>query len=207
VTRRFTVGLTGGIGSGKSTVARAFEAHGVEVVDADALAHRLTAPTSTAIPAIRAAFEAEVINASGALDRARMRKLAFADPGARKRLEAILHPLIRAETDRLAHGARSDYVILMIPLLVESGDPHGRCDRVLVVDCPEEEQIRRATARSGLPRAEVEAIMATQATRTDRLAAADDVVDNSGDPAAIGAQVEGLHRRYLDLAARRAAEH
>jgi dephospho-CoA kinase len=207
VTRRYTVGLTGGIGSGKSTVARAFEAHGVEVVDADALAHRLTAPAGAAIPAIRAAFGAEVIDASGALDRARMRKLAFADPGARKRLEAILHPLIRAETDRLAHGARSDYVILMIPLLVESGDPHGRCDRVLVVDCPEEEQIRRVTARSGLPRAEVEAIMATQATRTDRLAAADDVVDNSGDPAAIGAQVEGLHRRYLDLAARRAAEH
>jgi len=207
VTRRFTVGLTGGIGSGKSTVARAFEAHGVEVVDADALAHRLTAPAGAAIPAIRAAFGAEVIDASGALDRARMRKLAFADPGARKRLEAILHPLIRAETDRLAHGARSDYVILMIPLLVESGDPHGRCDRVLVVDCPEEEQIRRATARSGLPRSEVEAIMATQATRTDRLAAADDVVDNSGDPAAIGAQVEDLHRRYLDLAARRAAEH
>jgi dephospho-CoA kinase len=207
VTRRFTVGLTGGIGSGKSTVARAFEAHGVEVVDADALAHRLTAPAGAAIPAIRAAFGAEVIDASGALDRARMRKLAFADPGARKRLEAILHPLIRAETDRLAHGARSDYVILMIPLLVESGDPHGRCDRVLVVDCPEEEQIRRVTARSGLPRSEVEAIMATQATRTDRLAAADDVVDNSGDPAAIGAQVEGLHRRYLDLAARRAAEH
>ena len=207
MTRRLTVGLTGGIGSGKSTVARAFETRGVEVVDADALAHRLTAPGGAAIPAIRAAFGAEAIDASGALDRARMRRLAFADPGARKRLEAILHPLIRAETDRLARSARSDYVILMIPLLVESGDPRARCDRVLVVDCPEEEQIRRVTARSGLPRAEVEAIMATQASRADRLAAADDVVDNSGGPVAIGAQVDALHRRYLDLAIRRASEY
>jgi dephospho-CoA kinase len=206
VTRRFTIGLTGGIGSGKSSVAQAFEVHGVEVVDADALAHRLTAPCGAAIPAIRAEFGAEVIDADGALDRARMRRLAFSDAGARKRLEAILHPMIRAETERLVCVARSQYVILMIPLLVESGAPRDRCDRVLVVDCPEEEQIRRVTARSGLPRAEVEAIMATQASRADRLAAADDVVDNSGDPALIGPQVDALHRRYLDLAARRAAE-
>jgi dephospho-CoA kinase len=206
VTRRFTVGLTGGIGSGKSTVARAFEAHGVEVIDADALAHRLTATGGAALPAIRAAFGTEVIDESGALDRARMRRLAFADVGARKRLEAILHPMIRAETERLARCARSRYVVLMIPLLVESGEPRARCDRVLVVDCPEEEQIRRVTARSGLPRAEVEAIMATQASRADRLAAADDVVDNAGDPETIGPQVEALHRRYLELAARSAGE-
>ena len=206
MTHRFTVGLTGGIGSGKSTVARAFEARGVEVVDADALAHRLTAPGGLAIPAIRAAFGADAVDASGALDRARMRRLAFTDPGARKRLEAILHPLIRAETERLARSARSNYVILMIPLLVESGDPRGRCDRVLVVDCPEEEQIRRVTERSGLPRTEVEAIMATQASRVDRLAAADDILDNSGGPAAIGAQVDTLHRRYLDFAIRRPGE-
>jgi dephospho-CoA kinase len=206
VTRRFTVALTGGIGSGKSTVAQAFEMLGVEVVDADALAHRLTAPRGAAIPAIRAEFGAEVIDADGALDRARMRRLAFADAESRKRLEAILHPMIRAETERLACTARSQYVILMIPLLVESGAPRDRCDRVLVVDCPEEEQIRRVTVRSGLPRAEVEAIIATQASRADRLAAADDVLDNSGDPALIGPQVEALHRRYLDLAARRAAE-
>lgn len=206
MTRRFTVALTGGIGSGKSTVAQAFEMLGVEVVDADALAHRLTAPRGAAIPAIRAEFGAEVIDADGALDRARMRRLAFADAESRKRLEAILHPMIRAETERLACTARSQYVILMIPLLVESGAPRDRCDRVLVVDCPEEEQIRRVTVRSGLPRAEVEAIIATQASRADRLAAADDVLDNSGDPALIGPQVEALHRRYLDLAARRAAE-
>lgn len=206
MTRRYTVGLTGGIGSGKSTVARAFEAQGVEIVDADALAHGLTAPGGAAIPALRAAFGDEVIDATGALDRARMRRIAFADPGARKRLEAILHPMIRAETDRLAQSARSPYLILMIPLLVESGDPRARCDRVLVVDCPEAEQIRRVMARSGLARTEVEAIMATQASRASRLAAADDVVDNSGEPTGIDAQVAMLHRRYLDLASRRDAE-
>jgi len=206
VTRRFTVGLTGGIGSGKSTVAHAFEAHGVEVIDADALAHGLTAPGGAAIPALRTAFGNEVIDASGALDRARMRRIAFADASARQRLEAILHPMIRAETDRLARSARSAYVILMIPLLVESGDPHARCDRVLVVDCPEEEQVRRVMARSGLPRAEAEAIMATQASRAARLAAADDVVDNSGKPSGLAAQVATLHRRYLDFASRQGAE-
>lgn len=206
MTRRFTVGLTGGIGSGKSTVARAFEAHGIEVVDADALAHGLTAPGGAAIPALRTAFGDEVIDASGALDRARMRRIAFADASARKRLEAILHPMIRAETDRLAQGARSRYVILMIPLLVESGNPRARCDRVLVVDCPEAEQIRRVMARSGLSRADVEAIMATQASRAARLAAADDVVDNAGEPDGIDAQVAMLHRTYLDLASRRGAE-
>lgn len=206
MTRRYTIGLTGGIGSGKSTVARAFEAHGVEIVDADALAHGLTAPGGAAIPALRAAFGDEVIDATGALDRARMRRIAFADPGARKRLEAILHPMIRAETDRLTQSARSPYLILMIPLLVESGDPRERCDRVLVVDCPEAEQIRRVMARSGLARTDVEAIMATQASRANRLAAADDVVDNSGEPTGIDAQVAMLHRRYLGLASRRDAE-
>ena len=135
-----------------------------------------------------------------------MRRIAFADPGARKRLESILHPMIRAETDRLARSARSPYVILMIPLLVESGDPHARCDRILVVDCPEAEQIRRVMVRSGLSRADVEAIMATQVSRANRLAAADDVVDNSGEPTGIDAQVAMLHRRYLDLASRRGAE-
>ena len=129
-----------------------------------------------------------------------MRAIAFGDNSARARLEAILHPLIRAESERIARQAPGRYVILMIPLLVESGDPRARCDRVLVVDCPEEEQIRRVMARSGLERAEVEAIMASQTSRAARLAVADDVVDNAGDPAGIDAQVEALHRRYLALA-------
>jgi dephospho-CoA kinase len=197
---RLTVCLTGGIGSGKSSVARLFEAQGVEVIDADALAHALTAPGGAAIAAIRAAFGADAIDARGALDRARMRSLAFADPDARGRLEAILHPLIRAESERRRAAAASAYVILMIPLLVESGEPRARCDRVLVVDCPEEEQIRRVMVRSNLARAEVESIMAAQASRAARLAHADEVIDNGGDPDRLPGQVAALHRRYLALA-------
>jgi dephospho-CoA kinase len=195
-----TVCLTGGIGSGKSSVARLFEARGVEVIDADALAHALTAPGGAAIPAIRATFGPEVIDERGALDRERMRQQVFRDPGARKRLEGILHPMIREESERLRAAAASAYVILMIPLLVESGDPRRRCDRVLVVDCPEEEQVRRVMLRSNLARPEVEAIMATQASRAARLAHADDVIDNGGDPDHLPPQVEVLHTRYLALA-------
>jgi dephospho-CoA kinase len=195
-----TVCLTGGIGSGKSSVARLFEARGVAVIDADALAHELTAPGGAAIPAIRAAFGPEVIDERGALDRERMRQHVFGDPAARKRLEGILHPMIRDESERQRAAATSAYVILMIPLLVESGDPRRRCDRVLVVDCPEAEQIRRVMLRSNLGRAEVEAIMATQASRAERLAHADDVIDNGGDPDRLGPQVEALHARYLSLA-------
>jgi dephospho-CoA kinase len=200
---RFTVGLTGGIGSGKSSVARAFESRGVGVIDADALAHALTRPGGAAMPAIRAAFGDEYADASGALDRAKMRALVFADPGAKTRLETILHPMIRAETLRLAAAAPGPYVILMIPLLVESGVARSRCDRVLVVDCPEEEQVRRVMARSGLAAAEVRAIMATQASRAERLSAADDVLDNGGDPAAIEPQVQRLHAQYVALASGR----
>jgi dephospho-CoA kinase len=195
-----TICLTGGIGSGKSSVARLFEAHGVAVIDADALAHELTAPGGAALPAIRAAFGPEVVDERGALDRERMRRRAFGDPAARKRLEAILHPLIRDESERRRAAAPSAYVILMIPLLVESGDPRRRCDRVLVVDCPEAEQIRRVMLRSNLARAEVAAIMAAQASRAERLAHADDVIDNGGDPSGLPRQVEALHARYLALA-------
>jgi dephospho-CoA kinase len=199
-TAKPTVCLTGGIGSGKSSVARLFEARGVSVIDADALAHELTAPGGAAMPAIRAAFGDEVVDARGALDRERMRALVFRDPGARRRLEAILHPMIRAESEQRHAAATSAYVVLMIPLLVESGEPRRRCDRVLVVDCPEDEQVRRVMQRSKLARAEVEAIMATQASRAARLAHADDVVDNGGDPAELEPQVEVLHARYLALA-------
>lgn len=196
----FTVCLTGGIGSGKSSVAQLFADKGVAIIDADALAHELTAPGGAAIAAIRAAFGAEAIDASGALDRARMRSRIFADPAARKRLEAILHPMIRGETDRRAACATSAYVVLMIPLLVESGRGQRRCDRILVVDCPEEEQIRRVMLRSNLGRDEVEAIIAAQASRTARLAQADDVIDNGGDPSRLPPQVDALHERYLAMA-------
>lgn len=200
---RFVVGLTGGIGSGKSTVARMFAERGAEVVDADELVHRLTGPGGAAIEAIRAAFGAEFVAADGALDRARMRSLAFADREAKARLEAILHPMVRAESDRRVARSTAPYVVLMIPLLVETGDPHARCDRVLVVDCPEELQVRRVMARSGLARAEAEAIMAAQVSRTERLRHADDVIANDGPLEALRPQVERLHRDYLARAGRR----
>jgi len=201
--RRYTVGLTGGIGSGKSSVARAFERRGIAVVDADALAHGLTQPGGLAMPAIRAAFGDDFVDAGGAMDRAKMRALVFADPAAKARLEGILHPIIRAETVRLSNAATSPYVILMIPLLIESGVARSRCDRVLVVDCPEEEQVRRVMSRSGLSAEQVRAIMAAQATRAQRLSEADDVLDNGGAPEAIEPQVERLHAHYLGLSGMR----
>lgn len=198
----YTVGLTGGIGSGKSAVAERFAKLGVHVVDTDEIAHELTRPGGEAIAPIRAAFGAEMIAADGSLDRAKMRRLVFSDARARKRLEAILHPLIRSESARRCARARSPYAILVIPLLVESGVDRSRTARVLVVDCPEDRQIERVVRRSGLPEAEVRAILATQATREQRLAAADDVIDNSGAPEALEPQVARLHENYLTLAAR-----
>ena len=205
--RPFTVGLTGGIGSGKSRVGSLFETHGVTVIDADALSRSLTVPGGAAIPMIRAAFGDTYIDATGALDRAKMRALVFGEAAAKARLEGILHPIIRAETDRLVAAAASPYVILMIPLLVESGHPRARCDRIAVVDCPESIQIERVMRRDGLERSQVEAIMAAQATRRDRNAVADDIIDNAGDPAALPAQVEALHRKYLSLAANAHSQH
>jgi dephospho-CoA kinase len=197
----YVVGLTGGIGSGKSAAAALFAERGITVVDTDAIAHSLTAPGGGAMAAIRAEFGAAVAGADGALDRAAMRAIVFADPGARKRLEAILHPMIRAESERLlaADGARAPYAILMVPLLVESGDYRKRVDRVAVVDCAEATQIARVMSRNGLARAEVERILAAQASRAERLAAADDVIDNGGELAALAPQIELLHGKYLAL--------
>ena len=197
----FTVGLTGGIGSGKSAAAQVFEELGTTVIDTDAVAHALTAPGGAAIEPIRAAFGAAYLTPEGALERARMRELVFADALKKRLLESILHPLIRARTSELVQAARSPYVILMVPLLVESGDYRRRCQRILVVDCPEELQVERVMARSGLAAGQVRAIMANQVTREARLAAADDVVDNSQDLAQLRRQVEALHARYLQLAA------
>jgi len=197
----FTVGLTGGIGSGKSAAAQVFEEFGVTVIDTDAIAHTLTAPGGAAIAPIRTAFGADYISAAGALERARMRELVFADAAQKRRLEIILHPLIRERANQLVAAAPGPYVILMVPLLIESGNYRARCQRILVVDCPEELQVARVTARSGIPAAQVRAIMANQATRAARLAAADDVIDNSGDLSQLRPQVETLHQRYLQHAA------
>ncbi len=199
----YRIGLTGGIGSGKSTVAALFSQHGVTVIDADQLSHELTAPGGAAIAAIRAAFGDEYIDSHGALDRARMREKVFSDAAAKKKLESILHPMIRDETERRVARAESPYVILMIPLLVETGEPRARCDRVLVVDCTEAIQIDRVMARSGLSRDQAEAIVAAQAPRSERLRAADDVIDNSGARESLRPQVEKLHARYVAAARER----
>ena len=161
----YIVGLTGGIGSGKSTVADLFVAQGAALVDTDAIAHELTAPDGAAMPALIAGFGADIADGAGALDRAAMRRRVFADPSARGRLEAVLHPLIRRLSDERCRDAAAPYVILAVPLLVESGNYRQRCDRIVVVDCPESLQIERVMARNGMAREDVAAIMAAQASR------------------------------------------
>jgi dephospho-CoA kinase len=204
----FIVGLTGGIGSGKSAAAAAFAARGAAVVDTDAIAHALTAPGGAAIAALREAFGSAVITPAGALDRAAMRRIVFAEPEERARLEAILHPLIRAESERqIRRAAGADFVVVVVPLLAETGGWRERADRVLVVDCPEETQIARVMARNGLARAEVEAILAAQATRRDRLAIADDVIDNAAGLDDLERQVAELHARYRAMARQHSDSH
>jgi dephospho-CoA kinase len=202
----FVVGLTGGIGSGKSAVADLFAAGGATIVDTDAIAHALTAPGGAAIPVLREAFGSAVITPDGALDRAAMRRIVFAEPEERARLEAILHPLIRAESERqIRRAAGADFVVVVVPLLAETEGWRERVDRVLVIDCPEEVQVARVMARNGLTRAEVGAILAAQATRQDRLAIADDVIENTAGLDALERQVAELHARYREMALRRGA--
>lgn len=195
------VGLTGGIGSGKSTVADRFQSLGAAVVDTDAISRRLTGPGGAAMDHLAAQFGEKYLTAEGALDRAAMRRLAFEDPGARARLEAILHPAIRAAADEALASAGGPYAILVVPLLFETRGYAGRVARVLVVDCPEALQVERTAARSGLAPGEVRAIMAAQWPRWRRLQMADDVAWNGGEPAALDAQCERLHRRYAALGA------
>jgi dephospho-CoA kinase len=201
-TARFSVGLTGGIGCGKTTVADLFAARGASVIDTDQIAHSLTAPHGAAMPALVAEFGAEYATPEGALDRAKMRALVFADPGARARLEAILHPRIREATAAAALLATGPYVIFVVPLLIESGTWRERVTRVLAIDCPEEVQVARVMARNQLPESQVRAIMAAQVTRAQRRAAADDILLNDDGLDALLPQVEHLHAFYLDEAAR-----
>jgi dephospho-CoA kinase len=202
---RFSVGLTGGIGCGKTTVADLFAARGASVIDTDQIAHALTAPGGAAMPALTAEFGADFATADGALDRAKMRALVFADPGARARLEAILHPKIRDATAAASLLATGPYVIFVVPLLIESGTWRARVTRVLAIDCPEEVQVARVMARNGLLEAQVRAIMAAQVTRTQRRLAADDILLNDDGLEALLPQVERLHAFYLDEAARLAS--
>ncbi|MEN3276485.1 MAG: dephospho-CoA kinase [Massilia sp.] len=201
----FSVGLTGGIGCGKTTVADMFGALGASLVDTDAIAHALTAPHGAAMPAIVAEFGAGFATPEGALDRTKMRELVFTDPGARARLEAILHPRIREATAAAAAIATGPYVIFVVPLLIESGTWVDRVTRVLAIDCSEETQVARVMARNRLAEAQVRAIMAAQVTRAQRLAAADDVILNDDGLDALAPQVERLHAFYLAEAARMAA--
>ncbi|WP_287878598.1 dephospho-CoA kinase [Aquitalea sp.] len=191
------IGLTGGIGSGKSAAANHFAALGVPVIDTDLIAHQMTAPGGAAMPAIAADFGGDVVAASGALDRGRMRELVFADASCRRRLEAVLHPLIRAESMRQLELATGPYAVLVVPLLFESPDYLALVQRSLLVDCPEDLQLERVQARSGLTADGVRAIMAAQMTRAQRLALADDVIDNGGSLAALQLQVEAKHQYYL----------
>lgn len=189
------IGLTGGIGSGKSTAAGMLAALGAEVVDTDEISRELTAPGGAALPALREAFGPAMVPEGGALDRGAMRALAFSDPAARARLEAVLHPLIREEAARRLAAAAGPYAVLVVPLLFESGSWAGRVERVVVVDLAEELQVRRTVERSGLEPAQARAIMAAQWPRWRRLQAADDVLWNGGSPEELRAQCERLHAR------------
>jgi dephospho-CoA kinase len=199
----FSVGLTGGIGCGKTTVADLFAARGASVIDTDQIAHALTAPGGAAMPALVQEFGADYATADGAMDRAKMRALVFADPGARTRLEAILHPKIREATAAAALLATGPYVMFVVPLLIESGTWRERVARVLAIDCPEEVQVARVMARNNLPEAQVRAIMAAQVPRATRLAAADDIVKNGGQLEDLPPQIERLHQLYLDFSKRK----
>ncbi len=195
--RKFSVGLTGGIGSGKSTVADMFAGLGASVIDTDTIAHQLTAIGGVAITPIVASFGSSFIDAGGAMDRAKMRKLVFSDPDAKQRLESILHPLIRNETASAAQQAKGPYLIFVVPLLIESGNWTHRVRRILAVDCGEQIQVQRVMHRSAIAESQIRAIMATQTSRKQRLQAADDVIVNSGEQAELAPQVTQLHTRYL----------
>ena len=195
------IGLTGGIGCGKTTVANLFAARGATLVDTDLIAHAMTAPHGPAMAAIAAAFGAAFIATDGSLDRAAMRALVFTDPAARQRLEAILHPMIRAEAERQAAAASGLYVIFVVPLLIESGAWSDRVARIVAIDCSEATQVARVMARNGLSEAQVRAIMSNQVSRAERLAAADDVIDNDNGVDALPPQVDALHARYLKISA------
>ncbi len=195
----FVVGLTGGIGSGKSAAADRFAALGAAIVDTDRIAHQLTGPEGAAMPALVEAFGEAIRTADGALDRPAMRARVFADPAERQRLEGILHPLIRTESDRQVAAAQaggSPYILLVVPLLIESGNYRARTARIAVVDCPTAVQIARVMQRSGLAYDEVERILAAQATRARRIAAADDVIDNGGSLVEMQHRVDALDRSY-----------
>jgi dephospho-CoA kinase len=196
------IGLTGGIGSGKTTVSDLLAQLGAGVIDTDLIAHQITSPGGCAIAPIQTYFGSDFIDSIGALDRSKMRSLVFQNHEAKKALEAITHPLIKQETIKLAKQLAEDgfpYLVFVVPLLVESGNWKGQIDHLIVVDCPEEHQIERVMQRSNLSRSEVMRIMKAQATRQERLAVADTVIENQGKLAELKEAVEQLHQKILGI--------
>ena len=198
----FRVALTGGIASGKTTVANLFAGLGVPLIDTDVIARQVVEPGEPALAQVVATFGPDVLDSDGRLDRRRMRERIFADPTAKHRLEAILHPAIRAEMEHQSNEAGGAYQVLVIPLLTE-GKRRDHVDRVLLVDVPEELQVQRLMLRDGVTPEQARASLNAQATRADRLAMADDVVRNTGRVDDLRAEVAMLHTKYLALAAER----
>lgn len=195
----FVVGVTGGIGSGKTAVTNAFAALGIDIVDADVASRVVVEPGTTALAQIAQHFGPAILQADGSLDRAALRKIVFADADAKRWLEQLLHPLIGAEIRRQLDTARSPYAIFVSPLLVESSQ-RQLCDRLLVVDVPESVQLTRTMSRDNNDAEQVQRIIAAQASRQQRLALADDVIENTGTLEALQQRVAELHRGYLELA-------
>jgi dephospho-CoA kinase len=205
VTTRFRVALTGGIASGKTTVANLFSELGVTIVDTDLLAREVVAPGSSLLPAIAGHFGANILGADGSLDRRALRERVFADAGERRWLESLTHPAIRELTDSRCATAPGPYPMVAIPLLVETRGAQ-RFSRVLVVDCDPEIQLARLRERDGIPRAAAQRMLSAQATRAERLATADDIIRNDGDVSALRPQVENLHRQYVTAATAQSAK-
>ncbi|MBO0407635.1 dephospho-CoA kinase [Aeromonas hydrophila] len=202
----YVVAITGGIGSGKTTVANQFAELGIEVVDADVIAREVVEPSTPALAAIAAHFGSAVITPDGQLDRRRLRERVFTDPPAKSWLNALLHPLIRTEMQRQCAAARSPYCLLVVPLLVENRLT-ALANRVLVIDVDEATQIERTCRRDGVSHEQAQAILAAQASRAERLAAADDVLDNqNGTPEAIKSRILALHETYLAFASQQASQ-
>ncbi len=202
----YTVALTGGIASGKTLVSDEFVKLGVPVIDADIIAHQIVEPGLPALREITSIFGAKILHENGMLRRKELRELIFADPAARKKLESILHPKIRAEISRVIAGVKHHYCLLVIPLLTEHG-AYPDVNRVLVVDVDPEAQISRLMARDNSSRRQAEQALAAQASRAQRLKIADDILENSGSPAAVQLAVSKLHKRYLKLAGERRPAH